>query len=45
MDKKVENGPENKCGRVESADAGWRVLMVKHPKTGLYYAAGIKLGQ
>ncbi|WP_156179884.1 hypothetical protein [Pseudomonas veronii] len=23
----------------------WRVLMVKHPQTGVYYAAGIKLGR
>ncbi len=25
--------------------AGWTVLMVRHPQTGLYYSAGFKLGQ
>lgn len=45
MEKKVENCSENKSGRAESSGMGWRVLMVKHPQTGLYYAAGIKLGQ
>lgn len=29
----------------EEALSGWRVLMVQHPQTGLYYAAGFKLGQ
>lgn len=45
MEKKLANSSENKSGRLDSCGTGWKVLMVKHPQTGLYYAAGLKLGQ
>ena len=37
----AEDGKVSTAGAVTSDD--WRVLMVKHPQTGIYYAAGIKL--
>jgi hypothetical protein len=39
-----KNG-KNKPVCVKPSSLDWRVLMVKHPQTGLYYAAGISLGQ
>ena len=37
----AEDVKASTAGAVVSDD--WRVLMVKHPQTGIYYAAGIKL--
>lgn len=45
MNNKVANCSESKTAEVSPSGTGWKVLMVKHPQTGLYYAAGIKLGQ
>jgi hypothetical protein len=45
MDKKVARNSESTTGRVESSGTGWRVAMVKHPQTGLYFAAGFKRDQ
>ncbi|WP_154670144.1 hypothetical protein [Pseudomonas canadensis] len=39
----AEDGKVRIAGTVICDD--WRVLMVKHPQTGVYYAAGIKLGR
>jgi hypothetical protein len=50
MQKKEEVRSEGKLGSAESSTntslrEDWRVLMVRHPQTGFYYAAGLKLGQ
>lgn len=50
MQKKEEVRSEGKLGSTESSTNtslrdDWRVLMVRHPQTGFYYAAGLKLGQ
>jgi hypothetical protein len=45
MNNKVANCSESKTAEVFPSGTGWKVLMVKHPQTGLYYAAGINLGQ
>ncbi|MHA4967646.1 hypothetical protein ACX0KY_13895 [Pseudomonas extremorientalis] len=39
----TEDGKVRIVGAVIFGD--WRVLMAKHPQTGVYYAAGIKLGR
>lgn len=36
---------EKKRVEEKQASSDWRVLMVQHPRSGHYYAAGFKLGQ
>lgn len=50
MQKKKEVRSEGKLGSPESSTNtalrdDWRVLMVRHPQTDFYYAAGLKLGR